>query len=437
MAIRRQHAGMETHHRAAIPDFVVMAQALDDVRDAVLISRAHGAPLIAHGAGTSLEGHLSAVAGGVSLDMTGLNRILDVSPENMICRVEPGVNREQLNQHLRAEGLFFPIDPGANATIGGMAATRASGTNAVRYGTMRDNVLSMQVVLDDGRVIETGTSAAKSAAGYDLTALFVGSEGTLGVITALTIRLHPIPERILAATCNFSELSDAVGVVIAAIQTGIPLARIELLDTAQVNACNSYSGLELPAKPTLFLEFHGSCAGVAEQVDQFEQLVAHSHGSGLQRAERQEDRSRLWKARHEAYFAAQALRLGSMVWSTDVCVPIAALCESIVATRADIDAYKLTATIVGHVGDGNYHVLFVLDPDSPEEAATAAQVNEHMVSRAIKSGGTCTGEHGIGLGKRDSLVKERGNDAVDVMRTIKCALVPSGLFNPGKLFLHP
>ncbi len=431
---RRQHAGMETHEAALAPDAVIMAGDLDDVRAVVCHCRRLGLPLIAHGAGTSLEGHLSAVRGGVSLDLTLMNRILEVSPENLLCRVEAGVTREQLNLHLRDQGLFFPIDPGANATLGGMAATGASGTNAVRYGVMRDNVLSLQVVLEDGAVVETGTRAAKSSAGYDLTGLMVGSEGTLGVITAITLRLHPIPETIVAGSCSFTDLDSAVQAVIAAVQSGVPMARIELLDAAQVAACNAYSKLSLPVAPTLFLEFHGSPAGVEEQVGQFRAIAEAYGGREIRFADRVEDRSALWKARHDAYFAAKALRNDSWVWSTDVCVPIAELADSINAARADLDAQGMTATIVGHVGDGNYHVLFVLDPNNTDEMDRAAAINEAMVARAIAVGGTCTGEHGVGMGKRESLLKERGPQAVAMMRAVKAALDPTGLFNPDKIF---
>jgi D-lactate dehydrogenase (cytochrome) len=433
-AVRRQHAGMETHERALAPDGVVMAADIDHVKAVVTACRHFGSPLIAHGAGTSLEGHLSAVRGGVSLDLTQMNRILEINPENLHCRVEAGVTREQLNRHLRDQGLFFPIDPGANATLGGMAATGASGTNAVRYGVMRDNVMSLQVVLESGIVVETGTRAAKSSAGYDLTSLFVGSEGTLGVITALTLRLHPIPEIIMAGTCCFTDLDGAVRVVIAAIQGGLPMARIELLDSAQVAACNAYSRLGLPAAPTLFLEFHGSRAGVEEQVGQFRSLAESYGGRAIRFVDRIEDRSALWKARHDAYFAAKALRTQSWVWSTDVCVPIAELANSIAAVRADLDAQAMTATIVGHVGDGNYHVLFVLDPNNSDEMDRAASINADMVSRAIAVGGTCTGEHGVGMGKRRSLLEERGPAAVGIMRALKAALDPSGMFNPEKIF---
>ena len=433
-AVREQHSGLEGHHHGHIPDAVVMAKSLDDVVDAVCLCREHRVPVIAHGAGTSLEGHLSAVHGGVSLDLSGLDQIIEIDPENLRCRVGAGVTREQLNHELRDCGLFFPIDPGANATLGGMASTRASGTNAVRYGTMRDNVLSLQVVLSDGKVIETGTKAAKSSAGYDLTGLFVGSEGTLGIVTAVTLKLYGIPETVLAGTCHFDDLHGAVATVMAAIQMGMPLARIELLDAAQIEACNAYSNLDLPVKPSLFLEFHGSSDGVAEQSALFGEIAGMNGGSALEIARQVEDRSRLWKARHNAYFAAKALRPNASVWSTDVCVPIASLADSILETRQDIDESGLVATIVGHVGDGNYHVLFVLDPTRPEDRNTAAAINDRMVKRALAAGGTCTGEHGIGIGKQECLVAERGNDAVALMAMIKDTLDPLAILNPGKIF---
>jgi D-lactate dehydrogenase (cytochrome) len=435
-SLRRDHAGIETHAAAMHPDGVVMARNAGDVADALAICRAHGVAVIAHGAGTSLEGHLSAVTGGISLDLTGMDRIISIDRDNFLCRVEAGVTREQLNRELRASGLFFPLDPGANATLGGMAATGASGTNAVRYGTMRENVRSLKVVLADGRSIETGTSAAKSSAGYDLTRLMVGSEGTLGIITEVTLRLHPVPETIAAATCFFPDLDGAVQTVIEAIQSAIPMARIELLDAAQIAACNAYSRLELPVAPTLFLEFHGNPASVPGQIEQFRAIATSNGAGGLVFADEAEDRTRLWKARHDAYFAAGALRKGSRTWSTDVCVPISALAESVTATREDVDACGLTATIVGHVGDGNYHVLFVLDPQAPAELAAAEAINARMVSRAIALGGTCTGEHGIGNGKQVQLIEECGADAVAVMAMIKHALDPDGILNPGKIFAH-
>lgn len=433
-SVREQHAGSEGHHHNESPDGVIMASTLNDVVDVVQLCRDHSVPIIPYGAGTSLEGHLSAVHGGISLDLSNLNQIIEIDPENLRCRVGAGVTREQLNHELRDCGLFFPIDPGANATLGGMASTRASGTNAVRYGTMRDNTLSLQVVLADGKVIETGTKAAKSAAGYDLTGLFVGSEGTLGIITAATLKLYGLPESVLAGTCYFDELHGAVRTVISAIQMGIPLARIELLDAMQIAACNAYSHLDLAVKPTLFLEFHGSPNGIAEQSAMFGQIADMNGASTLEIASRVEDRSRLWKARHNAYFAAKSLRPNAKVWSTDVCVPIASLADSIMETRADIDRSGLLATIVGHVGDGNYHVLFVLDPERPGERNKAAEVNDHMVERALAAGGTCTGEHGIGIGKQECLAAERGADAVAVMSMIKQAMDPLAILNPGKIF---
>lgn len=431
---RAQHSGLEGHHRGLMPDGVVMAKSVDDVVDAVRLCRECEVPIIPHGAGTSLEGHLSAVRGGISLDLTGLDQIIEIDPDNLRCRVGAGVTREQLNQELRDCGLFFPIDPGANATLGGMVSTRASGTNAVRYGTMRDNTLSLQVVLADGQVIETGTKAAKSSAGYDLTALFVGSEGTLGIVTAATLKLYGIPESMLAGTCHFEDLHGAVRTVMAAIQMGIPLARIELLDAAQIAACNAYSHLALPVKPTLFLEFHGSSGTVAEQSELFGEIAAMNGGSALEVASRAEDRSRLWKARHNAYFAAKALHPNASVWSTDVCVPIASLAESILGTRADIEESGMLATIVGHVGDGNYHVLFVLDRERPEDKRKAAEINDRMVARALAAGGTCTGEHGIGIGKQTSLVAERGAVTVKLMAALKDTLDPLSILNPGKIF---
>lgn len=434
-SVRHQYAGLEGHHEGGIPDAVLTAASSEDVVRAVALCDAHDIPIIAHGAGTSLEGNLSAVRGGLSIDLCGLDQILEIDAENMIARVQAGVTREKLNHELRHHGLFFPIDPGANATLGGMAATRASGTNAVRYGTMRDNVLSLEVVTADGRIIETGTKAAKSAAGYDLTGLFVGSEGTLGIITAVTLRLYGIPQCILAGTVTFGSIESAVQSVIQAIQFGIPVARIELLDTEQIRACNAYSQLGLPEQPTLFLEFHGTEDCVTEQAAQFGEIVDANRGGTLCVARQVEDRNRLWKARHNAYFASKAMRPNAKIWSTDVCVPIACLAESILTTRADIEQHGALATIVGHVGDGNYHVLFVLDPGRPEEWDVAAGINDRMIAHALSLGGTCTGEHGIGIGKRQCLLNERGADAVSMMKTVKRAFDPKGLLNPGKIFL--
>lgn len=436
-AICEQHAGLEGHHSLQAPDAVLFAETTEDVVGIARWCNMHGVPLIPHGAGTSLEGHLSAVKGGISLDMSRMSRILSVDADNRLCVVEAGVTREELNHHLRDQGLFFPIDPGANATIGGMAATRASGTNAVRYGTMRDNILSVTTVMADGRVIETGTKAAKSAAGYDLTGLIIGSEGTLGIITAITLRLYGIPETIASGTCAFETLDGAVRSVIEATQVGLPVARIELLDVQQVRACNAYSQLSLAEKPTLFLEFHGSPASVDEQADLFAAIASANGGGSLAIARLAEERSTLWKARHNAYFAAKALKPNARIWASDVCVPIAALAESIENTRTQIDAAGIEATIVGHVGDGNYHVLFVLDPTQPQLQDDIARINDAMVDHAISLGGTCTGEHGIGLGKRDKLLKERGEDAVAVMTSLKAALDPANILNPGKIFIDP
>jgi D-lactate dehydrogenase (cytochrome) len=434
-AIRKQHSGLEGHHPIALPEAVIWVESSEEVSFVCAWCASNGVPLIAQGAGTSLEGHLSAVTGGISVNLSRMNQILDVSADNLLCTVQAGVTREELNQHLRDQGLFFPIDPGANATLGGMASTRASGTNAVRYGTMRNNVLSVKVVLADGRMLETGTKAAKSSAGYDLTALMVGSEGTLGIITQVTLRLYGIPETIIAGTCAFETLDGAVRSTIEAIQIGLPVARIELLDAQQVMASNAYSRLSLPERPTLFLEFHGSGSSVYDQVELFSTIAAGNGGAQLVVAHQAEDRSTLWKARHQAYFAAKGLRPDARVWTSDVCVPIAALAESITSTRARIDEAGLEATIVGHVGDGNYHVMFVLDPDRPEDYARVAEINDAMVDQAIALGGTCTGEHGIGIGKREKLVQERGQDAVDIMRGLKATLDPRNILNPEKIFV--
>ena len=432
-SVLEQHAGLEGHHPLSLPEAVIFAESRDDVVAVCRWCSENAVPLIAHGAGTSLEGHLSAVSGGISLDLSRMNRIVSVETDNLLCVVEAGVTREQLNSHLRDQGLFFPIDPGANATLGGMAATRASGTNAVRYGTMRENVLSLTVVLADGRVIETGTKAAKSAAGYDLTSLFVGSEGTLGIITQVMLRLRGIPAAIVAGTCAFDTLEGAVRTVVQAIQIGLPVARIELLDEHQVRACNAYSKLDLPVMPTLFLEFHGPDAALDEQSAVFAELAVENGGGALRTAHHAEDRTALWKARHNAYFATKASKPDARVWTSDVCVPIASLAQSITDTRALIDAAGLDATIVGHVGDGNYHVLFVMDPLKPEQWRGVEWVNDAMILQALKWGGTCSGEHGIGIGKRQKLLLERGQDAVDVMRSMKATLDPLGILNPDKV----
>jgi D-lactate dehydrogenase (cytochrome) len=432
-ALREQHGHGEAHHAPHLPDAVAFAASTGEVSRIVEICAARGVPVVPFGAGTSLEGHVAAVKGGVSLDLTGMSRVVAIHPEDLDATVEAGVTRKQLNAHLRDTGLFFPIDPGADATLGGMASTRASGTNAVRYGTMRENVLGLTVVLADGRVIRTGGRARKSAAGYDLTRLFVGAEGTLGVITEVTVRLYGIPEAISSAVCSFPSVDDAVRAVIQTIQAGIPVARIELLDEEQMRACIQYSRLEgYRVAPTLFYEFHGSEAGVKEQAETAMAIAEDYEAEGFQWATRPEDRSRLWQARHDSYYAAIALRPGCKGWATDVCVPISELAACIHATRADVAEAGLLAPIVGHVGDGNFHLLMLVDPAGPEEMQKAEAVNKRLVRRAIAAGGTCTGEHGIGMGKMASLEEEAG-EAISVMAALKRTLDPENIMNPGKI----
>ena len=432
-AMREQHGGSEAHFATLPPDAVVFPETIAEVAKIVRLCAAHRAPVIPYGAGSCLEGQVTPVAGGVCVDLTRMNRILAVRSDDLDCTVEAGVTREQLNDHLRDKGLFFPIDPGANATIGGMAATRASGTNAVRYGTMREAVLSLTVVNAAGEVIRTAARARKSSAGYDLTRLFVGSEGTLGIITEVTLRLNGIPETISSAVCPFDTLAGAVATVIAAIQYGVPMARIELLDEVQVSAINRYSKLDLPEQPTLFLEFHGSPAGVAEQVELVRDLAEANDGGAFRWSNLPEERARLWKARHQAYYASLALRPGGVGFVTDVCVPIGRLADCILETKRDLEASDLPAPIVGHVGDGNFHVCFVLDPASEADHAEASRLNARIVERALAMEGTCTGEHGVGLGKRQWLEREFGAAGVAMMHTLKVALDPDGLFNPGKI----
>jgi D-lactate dehydrogenase (cytochrome) len=431
--IRRQHGTSEAHFAEALPDAVVFASSTEDVADCVRLCVAAGVAIVPFGAGTSIEGNALPINGGVSINLARMDAILAINAEDFDCAVQAGVRREALNAHLRDTGLFFPIDPGANATIGGMASTRASGTNAVRYGTMREAVLSLTVVTADGNVIRTATRARKSAAGYDLTRLFVGSEGTLGIITEVSLRLHPIPEQIMSAVCGFDSLQGAVDTVVQSIQCGIPLARVEILDDRQMAAVNRWSKLDYPEVTTLFFEFHGSPAGVAEQVETVAILAEANGGGQFAWSNKPEERARLWKARHEAYYAAVGVRPGAVGWTTDVCVPISRLPECILATRADIDAGSVPASILGHVGDGNFHVIFAIDPAAPHEFEEVEAINRRLVERAIAMDGTCTGEHGIGIGKQDWLVAELG-DAVDVMRTLKRALDPKNLMNPGKIF---
>lgn len=431
-AILDQHGKDESWHPVVPPDAVAFARSTEEVAAVVRRCAAHRVPVVPFGTGTSLEGGVAALQGGVCIDVSQMNEVVRVSPEDLDCTVQAGVTRKQLNEHLRDTGLFFPIDPGADASIGGMAATRASGTNAVRYGTMKDGVLGLTVVTADGSIVRTGTRARKSSAGYDLTRLFVGSEGTLGVITEVTLRLFGIPEAISSATCAFPSVRAAVDTVIQTIQMGIPVARIELLDELQVRAVNAYSKLDLIEAPMLLFEFHGTAAGVAEQAELVGAIADERGGRGFQWATRPEDRNRLWAARHDAYYAALALRPGCRGMPTDVCVPISRLADCIEETRADVEETGLLTPIVGHVGDGNFHLSFLLDPDNADEVAIAEAAHDRLVNRALGMGGTCTGEHGIGYGKIAYLEKEQG-PAIDLMRTIKTALDPHGLMNPGKV----
>ncbi|MBL8559041.1 MAG: FAD-binding protein [Hyphomonadaceae bacterium] len=433
-AVRRQHGGSESHFEVALPDAVVFAKTTEEVVAVVKLCNAAEVPIIAFGAGTSVEGNTTPVRGGVTVDLSEMNRVLAINPDDFDCTVEAGVRREELNVALRDKGLFFPIDPGANATIGGMASTRASGTNAVRYGTMREAVLSLRVVTPDGRDIRTASRARKSAAGYDITRLLIGAEGTLGIITEVTLRLHGIPEQISSAVCSFDTLAGAVDTVVLAIQLGIPLARVEILDDVQMKAVNAWSKLDYPELTTLFFEFHGSEHAVKEQIATVGDLARQNGGSAFRWSNLAEERARLWKARHQAFYAAVGMRKGCIGWPTDVCVPIGRLAECINETKRDLDSASFPAPILGHVGDGNFHVIFVIDPNNPAEQREAERLNARLVERALSMDGTCTGEHGIGLGKQDWLLRELGDDAVDMMRTIKHALDPKNLFNPGKIF---
>lgn len=427
-----QHAQSETHVEARAPDAVAFPQSTAEVAQIARICAAHAMPMVGWGAGTSLEGHALAVRGGLTLDFRLMDRLLAVYPEDMIAVVQPGITRERLNLDLRDTGLFFPVDPGANASLGGMASTRASGTSTVRYGSMRANVLGLEVVLADGRVIRTGSKAAKSASGYDLTALMVGSEGTLGLITELTLRLHGQPEAVSAATCGFPDIASAVNCVITTIQTGLPVARIEVLDEASVAACNAFHGTALPLQPQLLLEFHGSPAGVQEQAERFGEIARDFGASAFAWAHLAEERSKLWRMRHQAYPAILASRPGATAYVTDVCVPISALAEALLETQADIAASGLPGPILGHVGDGNFHAILLVSPDDPAEDAIAQGLTRRMAERALRLGGTITGEHGVGLGKLSLMAAEHGA-AWEVMGQIKAALDPMNLMNPGKL----
>jgi D-lactate dehydrogenase (cytochrome) len=431
--VRDHHSKDESWHHPHRPDAVTFPNTTEEVSQIVQVCARHGVPVIAYGTGTSLEGNVIPHHGGIVVDLMNMNQVLRVSAEDLDVTVQARVTRKQLNDFIRDQGLFFPIDPGADASLGGMAATRASGTNAVRYGTMRENVLALTVVLSDGRIIRTSRRSRKSAAGYDLTRLFVGSEGTLGIITEVTLRLYGIPEAMAAAVCSFDSLEGAVRTVIQTIQLGVPVARIELLDDVQMDSVNRFSKLDYPVKDTLFIEFHGTQSGVQEQAELVQAIAAEQGGGEFKWATKQEDRTHLWQARHDVTYANKALRPGCEIWATDVCVPISRLAECILETKKDLKASFLIAPLVGHVGDGNFHLGFLIDRNDPKELAEAERLNERLVMRALAMDGTCTGEHGVGLGKQKFLVAEHG-DAVNVMRRIKQALDPQNILNPGKIF---
>lgn len=432
-AMREHHGRDESSYAPMLPDAVVFAQTTEEVAEAVKLCSSHEVPIIPYGTGTSLEGHVLALCGGVTIDLSQMNQVLAIHAEDLTATVQAGVTRKQLNQEIRDTGLFFPIDPGADASLGGMAATRASGTNAVRYGTMRENTLGLTVVTAEGRVIKTGTRARKSSAGYDLTRIFVGSEGTLGIISEVTLRLYPQPEAVSAAVCSFSSTADAVNAVIRTIQMGVPVARVEFLDENGVRAINAHDKLNLPEKPLLLFEFHGSERGVKEQAQAVQDIAAEYSAIGFEWATRPEERTRLWAARHNAFFAMLQMRPGGRAITTDCCVPISRLAECILDTKADCEKNDMIYSIIGHVGDGNFHVLMMIDPNDPVDVARAEGVNERMVARAISMDGTCTGEHGVGLHKMDFLVQEHGEDAIEAMRVLKRAFDPKNILNPGKI----
>lgn len=432
-AVRETHGRDESAYDPMPPDAVLFALTTEEVATAVSLCSSHQVPVVAFGAGTSLEGHILALQGGISIDLSQMNQVIAVHPQDLTATVQAGVTRKQLNAEIRDSGLFFPIDPGADATLGGMTATRASGTNAVRYGTMRENTLALTVVTAQGRIIKTGTRAKKSSAGYDLTRLFVGSEGTLGIVTEVSVRLYPQPEAISVAVCSFPTTGNAVNAVIQTIQMGVPIARVEFLDENSVKAINAYDKLGLPENPLLLFEFHGSESGVQEQARLVQEIAGEHDAIGFEWAVRPEERSRLWAARHNAYFALLQMRPGSRSISTDCCVPISRLAECILDTKADCEKNAMIYSIIGHVGDGNFHVLMLVDPHDPADLAKAEQINARMVTRALEMDGTCTGEHGVGMHKMDFLIQEHGADAIEIMRRIKHALDPGNLLNPGKI----
>ena len=433
-AVREQHGRDESSFTAPPPAAVVFAESTTDVADVVKLASQYAVPVIPFGAGSSLEGHLLAVQGGISLDVNRMNKLLSVNAEDLTVTVQPGITRKQLNEAIKDTGLFFPIDPGADASIGGMSATRASGTNAVRYGTMRENVLALEVVTASGEVIRTGTRAKKSSAGYDLTRLMVGSEGTLGVITEITVKLYPLPEAVSAAICSFPSIEAAVRTTIQVIQLGVPIARVELIDVNTVRMVNAYAKLGLREEPMLLMEFHGSPAGVKEQAELVQEIASEFGGNAFEWASTPEERTRLWTARHNAYFAAIQSRPGCVAISTDTCVPISRLADCLLDSVAETDASGIPYFLVGHVGDGNFHFGYLIDPNDPHEREVAEGLNHKLVERALRLEGTCTGEHGVGLHKMDFLVTETGAGAVDMMRTIKRALDPQNIMNPGKIF---
>ena len=437
LVVREQHGRDESAYTTVPPPAaVVFAECTDDVSQTVRMASVYNVPIIAFGVGTSLEGHLLAVQGGISIDLGRMNKVLSINPEDLTVTVQAGVTRKQLNEEIKSTGLFFPIDPGADATIGGMSATRASGTNAVRYGTMRENVLGLEVVTASGEVIRTGTRARKSSAGYDLTRLMVGSEGTLGVITEITVKLYPLPEAVSAATCSFPSIEAAVRTTIQIIQMGIPIARVELIDANAVRMVNAHSKLTLPEQPMLLMEFHGSPASVKEQAETVQEIAAEFESHAFEWATTPEERTRLWTARHNAYFAGIQSRPGCRAISTDTCVPISRLADCLLDSVAEVESSGIPYFLVGHVGDGNFHFGYLIDPNSAQERATAEDLNNKLVARALSLEGTCTGEHGIGLHKMDFLVTEAGVGAVAMMRTIKHALDPKNIMNPGKVFLY-
>ncbi|AVS83429.1 2-hydroxy-acid oxidase [Paracidovorax avenae] len=433
-AVREQHGRDEGSMQAPPPSAVVFAESTQDVADAVRLAAQHDVPVIPYGAGSSLEGHLLAIQGGISIDVSRMNRLLSVDADDLTVTVQPGITRKQLNEAIKDTGLFFPIDPGADASIGGMAATRASGTNAVRYGTMRENVLALEVVTASGEAIRTGTRAKKSAAGYDLTRLLVGSEGTLGVITEVTLRLYPLPEAVSAAICSFPSIEAAVRTVIQTIQLGVPIARVELIDAHTVRMVNAHSKLGLREEPMLLMEFHGSPAGVQEQAETVQSIAQDWNGNAFGWATTPEERTRLWTARHNAYFAAVQSRPGCRAISTDTCVPISRLADCLLDSVTEADASGIPYFLVGHVGDGNFHFGYLIDPDSDDERMVAERLNHQLVARALAMGGTCTGEHGVGIHKMGFLLDETGPGAVGMMRAIKQALDPKNILNPGKIF---